>query len=74
MVLLIGLAGLVGNGAGGFAGGLTGGLAFSAAALSRRFLKVSLINGFNVLHYVDFLSLLFGAKKTKASAPHYFLL
>ena len=56
-VLLIGLTSLVGNGAGGFAGRLTGGLAFSASALSGSFFKVSLINGFNVLHYVDFLSI-----------------
>lgn len=44
------LAGLIGNGAGGLAGRLTRCLALAAAALSRSFLKISLINCFDVFH------------------------
>lgn len=51
------LAGLISNSTGGLAGGLTGGLALAAAALSRCFLKISLIYGFNVFHFNNFLSL-----------------
>ena len=53
---LISLARLIGDSAGGFASGLAGGLALSAAALCSRFLKISLIYCFNVLHGVFFLS------------------
>jgi len=56
--LLICLAGLVSDSAGGFAGGLAGSLALSAAALSRCFLEISLIDCFNVLHGIIFLSLI----------------
>lgn len=67
--LLVGFARLVSDGAGGFASGLAGGLALSAAALSRCFLEISLIDRLNVLHGIIFLSLfLFTARVLKCAA------